>query len=197
MAVDPKIRACYPPDAKRPDRRILALSGLLFGPGRTAMKTYSAKAADVEKKWVLIDAEGLVVGRLASVIATRLRGKHKAMYTPHVDCGDNIIVVNAGKVVLTGDKPAQSKFHWHTGYPGGIKERTAKEILEGRFPERVLENAVRRMMPKDSSLARGQMTNLKIYAGGDHPHAAQNPEKLDVAALNAKNAKLVKNAKSA
>lgn len=156
------------------------------------MKTYSAKAADVDKKWVLIDAEGLVVGRLASIIATRLRGKHKPMYTPHVDCGDNVIVVNAGKVALTGDKRAQHKFYWHTGFPGGIKERTAKELLEGRFPERVLENAVRRMMPKDSPLARGQMTNLKIYAGAEHPHEAQSPEKLDVAALNAKNAKLVK-----
>jgi large subunit ribosomal protein L13 len=158
------------------------------------MKTYSAKAADVEKKWVLIDAEGLVVGRLATVIATRLRGKHKPMFTPHVDCGDNVIVVNASKVVLTGDKRAQHKFYWHTGFPGGIKERTAKDLLEGRFPERVLENAVRRMMPKDSPLARGQMTNLKIYAGADHPHAAQNPEKFDVAALNAKNSKLVKKA---
>lgn len=156
------------------------------------MKTYSAKAADVEKKWVLIDAEGLVVGRLASVIATRLRGKHKPMFTPHVDCGDYVVVVNAGKVALTGDKRAQHKFYWHTGYPGGIKERTAAELLDGRFPERVLENAVRRMMPKDSPLARGQMTNLKIYAGGEHPHAAQNPQKLDVVALNAKNAKLVK-----
>ncbi len=156
------------------------------------MKTYSAKAADVEKKWVLIDAEGLVVGRLASVIATRLRGKHKPMFTPHVDCGDHVVVVNADKVVLTGDKRAQHKFFWHTGFPGGIKERTAKELLEGRFPGRVLENAVRRMMPKDSSLARGQMTNLKIYAGAEHPHEAQSPEKLDVAALNAKNSKLDK-----
>ena len=156
------------------------------------MKTYSAKAADVDKKWLLIDAEGLVVGRLATVIATRLRGKHKPMFSPHVDCGDNIVVVNAEKVVLTGDKRKQHKFHWHTGYPGGIKERTAEAILDGRFPGRVLENAVRRMMPKDSPLARGQMTNLKIYAGTDHPHAAQSPEKLDVAALNAKNAKLVK-----
>lgn len=161
------------------------------------MKTYSAKTADVEKKWVLIDAEGLVVGRLATLIAMRLRGKHKPLYTPHIDCGDHIIVVNADKVVLTGDKRAQHKFHWHTGYPGGIKERTAREILEGRFPGRVLENAVRRMMPKDSPLARGQMTNLKIYAGADHPHEAQQPERLDVAALNAKNAKLVKKAKSA
>lgn len=165
------------------------------------MKTYSAKAADVDKKWVLIDADGLVVGRLAAVIATRLRGKHKTLYTPHVDCGDHVVVVNAGKVALTGDKRAQSKFHWHTGFPGGIKERTAGQILDGRFPERVLENAVRRMMPKDSSLARGQMTNLRIYAGADHPHAAQNPEKLDVAALNAKNAsadkRIAKKAKSA
>ena len=151
------------------------------------MKTYSAKAADVDKKWVLIDAEGLVVGRLASVIAMRLRGKHKPMYTPHVDCGDNVIVVNADKVALTGDKRKQHKFFWHTGYPGGIKERRAEEILDGRFPGRVLENAVRRMMPKDSPLARGQMTNLKIYAGPDHPHAAQDPKKLDVAALNSKN----------
>jgi large subunit ribosomal protein L13 len=156
------------------------------------MKTYSAKAADVDKKWILIDAEGLVVGRLASVIATRLRGKHKPMFTPHVDCGDHVIVVNADKVVLTGDKRAQHKFYWHTGFPGGIKERTAKDLLEGRFPGRVLENAVRRMMPKDSSLARGQMTNLKIYAGAEHPHEAQSPVKLDVAALNAKNAKLDK-----
>lgn len=151
------------------------------------MKTYSAKAADVDKKWVLIDADGLVVGRLASIIAMRLRGKHKPMYTPHVDCGDNVIVVNAGKVALSGDKRKQHKFFWHTGFPGGIKERRAEEILDGKHPERVLENAVRRMMPKDSPLARGQMTNLKVYAGAEHPHAAQNPQKLDVAALNAKN----------
>lgn len=156
------------------------------------MKTYSAKAADVDKKWVLIDAEGLVVGRLASIIATRLRGKHKPMFTPHVDCGDHVIVVNAGKVALTGNKREQHKFYWHTGFPGGIKERTAGALLDGRFPERVLENAVRRMMPKDSPLARGQMTKLMIYAGGEHPHEAQQPVKLDVAALNAKNAKLVK-----
>lgn len=151
------------------------------------MKTYSAKAADVDKKWVLIDADGLVVGRLASIIAMRLRGKHKPMYTPHVDCGDNVIVVNAAKVALTGDKRRQHKFFWHTGFPGGIKERRAEEILDGKHPERVLENAVRRMMPKDSPLARGQMTNLKIYAGAEHPHAAQSPQKLDVAALNSKN----------
>lgn len=154
------------------------------------MKTYSAKPADVEKKWILIDAEGLVVGRLASIIAMRLRGKHKAIYTPHVDCGDHVIVVNADKVVLTGRKRENSKFYWHTGYPGGIKERTMKELLDGRFPARVLENAVRRMMPKDSPLARSQMTNLRIYTGAEHPHEAQSPEKFDVAAANSKNVKV-------
>ena len=154
------------------------------------MKTYSAKPADVEKKWILIDAEGLVVGRLASIIAMRLRGKHKAIYTPHVDCGDHVIVVNADKVVLTGRKRENSKFYWHTGYPGGIKERTMKELLDGRFPERVLQNAVRRMMPKDSPLARSQMTNLRIYTGAEHPHEAQSPEKFDVAATNSKNVKV-------
>ena len=153
------------------------------------MKTYSAKTADVEKKWVLIDADGLVVGRLASIIAMRLRGKHKPMYTPHVDCGDNIIVVNAEKVRFTGAKRQNEKFYWHTGYPGGIKERTMAEILEGKYPERVLMKAVERMMPKDSPLARSQMTNLKIYAGADHPHTAQSPVKLDIAAMNPKNAR--------
>jgi large subunit ribosomal protein L13 len=111
------------------------------------------------------------------------------MYTPHVDCGDHVVVVNADKVALTGKKREQEKFHWHTGFPGGIKERTMKQLLEGRFPERVLENAVRRMMPKDSPLARTQMTNLRIYAGPEHPHVAQSPQKLDVAAMNSKNAK--------
>ncbi len=161
------------------------------------MKTYSAKAADVDKKWILIDAEGLVVGRLAAIIATRLRGKHKPMYTAHVDCGDNIVVVNADKVALTGNKRKNHKFQWHTGYPGGIKERTSGQILDGRFPGRVLENAVRRMMPKDSPLARAQMTNLKIYAGDEHPHAAQDPQKIDIAAMNAKNAKTEKKAQGA
>jgi large subunit ribosomal protein L13 len=151
------------------------------------MKTYSAKTAEVDKKWILIDAEGLVVGRLASIIAMRLRGKHKPMYTPHIDCGDNVIVVNADKVVLTGKKRENEKFYWHTGYPGGIKERTMAELLDGKYPERVLENAVRRMMPKDSPLARSQMTNLRLYAGAEHPHEAQAPESLDVAAMNSKN----------
>ena len=151
------------------------------------MKTYSAKPAEVEKKWVLIDGDGLVVGRLASLIAMRLRGKHKPSYTPHVDCGDNVIVVNADKVVFTGRKLQQKKFFWHTGYPGGIKERTMEKLLGGAHPERVLTKAVERMMPKDSPLARKQMTNLRVYAGTDHPHAAQSPEALDIAAMNRKN----------
>jgi len=150
------------------------------------MTTYSAKAAEIEKKWVMIDATGLVVGRLASVIAMRLRGKHKPTYTPHVDDGDNVIVVNAEKVVLTGRKREQKVYHHHTGYIGGIKERTAKSILEGKFPQRIVEKAVERMLPR-GPLARRQLGNLRVYAGPDHPHAAQQPEPLDVAALNRKN----------
>ncbi len=152
------------------------------------MKTYSAKPAEVEKKWVLIDAKGLVVGRLASLIAMRLRGKHLPTYTPHVDLGDNVIVINADKVVLTGNKLDDKVYYWHTGYAGGIKERTARKIIEGRFPERVLEKAVQRMLPR-GPLARKQMTHLKIYAGAEHPHEAQQPVALDVAALNRKNAR--------
>lgn len=152
------------------------------------MKTYSAKPAEVEKKWILIDAEGLVVGRLASLIAARLRGKHKATFTPHVDCGDNIVVINADKVVFTGRKYTDKKYYWHTGHPGGIKERTARAIIEGKFPERVLEKAVQRMMP-GGPLTRTQLKNLRIYSGSEHPHEAQQPEMLDVAGLNAKNAR--------
>jgi len=150
------------------------------------MKTYSARSGEIDKKWVLIDAEGLVVGRAAALIATRLRGKHKPTYTPHMDCGDNVIVVNAEKVVLTGAKRQNKTYYWHTGYPGGIKERKADKILEGRFPGRVLEAAVRRMMP-GGPLTRAQLSNLRIYAGPEHPHGAQQPEKLDIAALNPKN----------
>ncbi|WP_028034624.1 50S ribosomal protein L13 [Chelativorans sp. J32] len=152
------------------------------------MKTFSQKPAEVTKKWVLIDAEGLVVGRLATIVATRLRGKHKPTYTPHVDDGDNVIVVNADKVVFTGKKYQDKTYYWHTGYAGGIKERTARQILEGRFPERVVEKAVERMIPR-GPLGRRQMKNLRVYAGSEHPHDAQNPEKLDVAALNKKNAR--------
>ncbi|MEO1014879.1 MAG: 50S ribosomal protein L13 [Pseudomonadota bacterium] len=151
------------------------------------MKTYSAKPGEVERKWILIDGEGLVVGRLASLIAMRLRGKHKPAFTPHIDTGDHVVVVNADKVVFTGKKMTDKKFYWHTGYPGGIKERTMEKILGGAHPERVVMKAVERMMPKDSPLARSQMTKLKVYAGPDHPHEAQSPEPLDVAAMNPKN----------
>jgi large subunit ribosomal protein L13 len=150
------------------------------------MKTYSAKAADVEKKWLVIDGSGLVVGRLASIIAMRLRGKHKPTYTPHVDCGDNVIVVNAEKVVLTGRKVQQKVYYHHTGFVGGIKERSAKSILEGRFPERIVEKAVERMLPR-GPLGRMQLGNLRVYKGPNHPHAAQSPEKLDVGSMNRKN----------
>ena len=151
-------------------------------------KTYSAKQAEIEKKWVLIDGKGLVVGRLASIIAMRLRGKHKATFTPHMDDGDHIIVINAEQVVLTGRKCEQKVYYHHTGYPGGIKERTAKFHLEGRFPERVLEKAVQRMLPR-GPLGVQQFSNLRVYKGAEHPHSAQTPSVLDVAALNSKNAR--------
>ena len=150
------------------------------------MRTFSAKPADVEKKWLLIDAEGLVVGRLASLIAMRLRGKHKPIFTPHVDCGDNIVVINAGKVVLTGNKYENKTYYRHTGYPGGIKKTTARRVLEGAHAERVLLKAVERMLP-GGPLSRQQMRNLKVYTGSDHPHEAQQPETLDIAAMNNKN----------
>jgi large subunit ribosomal protein L13 len=150
------------------------------------MKTYLAKPAEVDKKWIVIDAKGLVVGRLASLVAMRLRGKHKPTFTPHVDCGDNVIVVNADKVVLTGRKREQKVYYHHTGFPGGIKERTAKFILEGRFPERVVEKAVERMLPR-GPLGRKQLGNLRVYKGAEHPHEAQTPSSLDVGALNRKN----------
>jgi len=150
------------------------------------MKTYSAKVGEVEKKWVLIDAENLVVGRLASLIAMRLKGKHKATYTPHIDMGDNIVVINAGKIAFSGKKRDDKIYYRHTGYPGGIKQTNPRRILEGKFPERVLEKAVERML-KRGPLQRKIMKNLKVYAGATHPHEAQKPETLDVAKLNAKN----------
>ena len=155
---------------------------------RARMKGFTAKPADVKKDWVLIDAKGLVVGRLASIIAMRLRGKHKAGYTPHVDCGDNIVVVNAKHVVFTGNKRQDKVFYWHTGYPGGIKERRMHQILDGKFPERVIEKAVERMLPR-GPLFRKIMTNLKVYGGAEHPHEAQQPKPLDVGAMNRKNKK--------
>lgn len=148
--------------------------------------TYSAKAADVQKDWIVIDAEGLVLGRLASLIALRLRGKHKPSYTPHIDDGDNVVVINAEKVRLTGNKAKADIFYWHTGYPGGIKGRSKGEILEGKHPERVIEKAVERMLP-EGPLARKQLKNLKVYAGKDHPHEAQSPKVVDIAGMNKKN----------
>ena len=153
------------------------------------MKTYSAKPSEIEKKWILIDAENLVVGRLASIIAMRLRGKHLPTFTPHMDMGDNVVVINAGKVKLTGRKLDQRKFYWHTGYPGGIKERSQRDLLDGRHPERVLENAVRRMLP-GGPLTRQQLSNLRVYAGAEHPHEAQQPKPFDVASMNTKNVKV-------
>ena len=150
------------------------------------MKTYSAKPSDIERKWYVVDADGLVLGRMAAVIATRLRGKHKTIYTPHMDCGDNVIVINAEKVKLTGNKRADKTYYWHTGYPGGIKSRTAGSILDGNHPERVVEKAVERMVSRNS-LGRKQMTRLHVYAGSEHPHDAQQPEVLNVAAMNSKN----------
>jgi large subunit ribosomal protein L13 len=148
--------------------------------------TLSLKPAEVKKDWVLIDADGVVLGRLASIIALRLRGKHKPQFTPHVDCGDNVIVVNARKVRITGNKRDQSVFYYHTGYPGGIKGSTLRQRLESRHPERVLEKAVERMITR-GPLQRRQMRHLHVYAGPEHPHEAQQPRQLDVAAMNPKN----------
>lgn len=150
------------------------------------MKTYSAKASEIEKKWHVVDAEGVVLGRLAQAVAVVLRGKHKPTYTPHLDCGDNVIIVNADKVKLTGKKLSDKVYYRHTGHPGGIKSATAGEILSGRFPERVVQKAIERMIPK-GPLGRQQLRNLRVYAGTEHPHAAQEPAVLDVAAMNPKN----------
>ena len=150
------------------------------------MKTYSMKASEIDKKWILIDAEGIVLGRLATIVANRLRGKHKATFTPHMDMGDHVIVINADKVQMTGNKRAEKTYYRHTGYPGGIRSQTAGQILEGKFPERVVMKAVERMLP-GGPLSRKQMTHLKVYAGGEHPHDAQEPEVLDLKSMNNKN----------
>lgn len=149
-------------------------------------QTVSLKPAEVKKDWILIDAEGLVLGRLATIVANRLRGKHKPQFTPHVDCGDNVVIVNARKVRVTGNKLGQAMFHWHTGYAGGIKGRSMQERLEGRYPERVIEKAVERMITR-GPLQRAQMKHLYVYGGAEHPHAGQQPKPLDVGALNTKN----------
>lgn len=151
-----------------------------------AMKTYSAKPTEVDRKWFVIDAEGVVLGRLAATVATILRGKHKPMYTPHIDTGDHVVIINADKVKLTGNKLADKRFFWHTGYPGGIKNRTMGQILTGAHPERVIEKAIERMVPR-GPLGRAQLKKLRVYAGTEHPHDAQQPEVLDLAARNPKN----------
>jgi large subunit ribosomal protein L13 len=154
---------------------------------KALMKTTKvATPHTVEKKWHIVDAEGLVVGRAASIIANILRGKHKPSYTPFIDCGDNVIIINAEKVRFTGKKATQKVYYRHTGYAGGIKEARADKILDGRFPERVLEKAIERMIPR-GPLGRQQMRNLRIFKGAEHPHAAQNPEVLDIASMNRKN----------
>ena len=154
------------------------------------MKTYTATPADIEKIWILIDADGIVLGRLASIIAMRLRGKHKASFTPHMDCGDNVIVVNAEKIQMTGKK-REENFYWHTGHPGGIKSRTKQQILDGAHPERVITQAVKRMLP-GNKLSRQIMTNLRVYAGSEHPHEAQDPSVLDVKSMNSKNTRVTR-----
>lgn len=150
------------------------------------MKTFNLKPTEIEKKWYVVDADGLVLGRLASILANILRGKNKPTYTPHMDCGDHIVVINAEKVKLTGNKRDADIFYWHTGYPGGIKGRSKGQILDGKYPERVIEKAVERMVPR-GPLGRQQMTHLKVYKGATHPHDAQQPVVLDVGALNPKN----------
>ncbi|MBI1275435.1 50S ribosomal protein L13 [bacterium] len=153
------------------------------------MRSFIAKPAEVEKKWLVIDAEGLVLGRLASHVANILRGKNKGIFTPFIDTGDNVIIVNAEKVVLTGKKREEKIYYHHTGHPGGIKDTTARKVLEGKYPERVIQKAVERMMPKESPLARAQLTKLHVYAGPSHPHEAQKPVAYDFASLNPKNKK--------
>jgi len=152
------------------------------------MKTYSAKPSEVDRKWLLIDAEGVVLGRLAVIVATFLRGKHKPIYTPHIDCGDHVIVINADKVRLTGNKMTDKIYYRHTGYPGGIKSTTPEKIFAGKHPERVVLKAVERMIPK-GPLGRQQFTKLRVYASTEHPHESQKPEIIDVAAMNPKNAR--------
>ncbi len=151
------------------------------------MKTYSQKPLEVERDWFVINSEGLVLGRLASIVAMRLRGKHKPLFTPHVDCGDNIIIINAEKVGLTGNKRSDKTYYWHTGHPGGIKSRTADKILDGQHPERVMIKAVERMITRNP-LGRAQMKKLHVYAGPDHPHEVQTPSVLDIAAMSPNNA---------
>ena len=150
------------------------------------MKTTSfIKPAEVNRKWFLIDAEGLVLGRMAVAIANILRGKNKPTFSPHVDCGDNVIVINADKVALTGNKLTDKYYYWHTGYPGGIRKRNMKQLMEEPRSDRMVFNAVKRMMSK-GPLSRSILSKLKVYKGAEHPHAAQKPENLDISLLNNK-----------
>lgn len=153
------------------------------------MKTFSATPKDYKKEWLVIDAEGVVLGRLASYAAKLLRGKHKPLFTPNMDCGDHVVIINAEKVKLTGRKRGKKVYYHHTGFPGGIKERSAEHILSGENPDRVLKKAIERMLPKDSPLARRQYSHLFIYNGSEHPHSAQQPKTVDFAAMNEKNAR--------
>ena len=150
------------------------------------MKTFSATPKDIARGWFVIDADGLVLGRLAALVATRLRGKHKPYFSTNLDCGDHVIVVNAEKIALTGNKRADKTYYWHTGYPGGIKQRTARQVLEGKHPERVVEKAIERMLPK-GAMGKQQLKKLHVYVGAEHPHHGQTPEPLDIAAVNRKN----------
>lgn len=155
------------------------------------MRTYSAKPSEIEKKWLIIDAKDVVLGRLASEVSKILRGKHKPTYTPHMDCGDNVVIINAELVCLTGNKAATKDgkmYYRHTGFPGGIKETTAGKILVGKHPERVIKLAVSRMITRNV-LGDKQMGNLYVYAGSENPHSAQKPEVYDFAAKNRKNKK--------
>src|SRR5215510_2488 len=177
--------AAFPVDTPGSAGLFARLPGIETG----IMKTYSAKASEIAKKWYVVDADGVILGRLASIVADRLRGKHKTTFTPHMDCGDNIIVINAAKVKVTGKKLTDKVFHYHTGYPGGIKDRTFGQILGGKHPERLIEKAVERMVPR-APLGRQQMGNLRVYPGTAHPHEAQQPEVLDVAGMNPKNKRI-------
>tara|TARA_Y100000389_G_scaffold87350_1_gene83913 strand:- start:375 stop:839 length:465 start_codon:yes stop_codon:yes gene_type:complete len=145
-------------------------------------QTSSLRKEDVDKKWILIDADGVVLGRLASKVSMILRGKHKPSYTPHADCGDHVIIINAEKVKFTGKKLDDKIYYWHTGHPGGIKSRTARQIIEGKFPDRVIRMAVKRMIPK-GPLGSVQLSNMKVYAGSNHPHEAQAPELLNISEM--------------
>ena len=150
------------------------------------MLTYSLKKSDITKKWYLIDASGLILGRLAAKVSSILRGKHKSIFTPHLDCGDNVIIVNASKIKLTGNKSKDKKYYKHTGYPGGLKENYFKDIIKGKNPEFVIRKAVERMM-SSNALSKKQLSNLRVFRDQNHNLDAQKPESIDFGNLNRKN----------